>query len=40
LLDDLDEENIEEFLMGNRLGDGGQAMTSSGMMQFTKMSQG
>ena len=40
LIDDLDDENIEEFLMGDRLADGGAAMTAYAMMQFTEMSQG
>lgn len=40
LLDDLDDDNIEEYLMGDRLADGGAAMTAYAMMQFTQMSQG
>ena len=40
LFDDLNDENIEEFLMGDRLADGGAAMTAYAMMQFTEMSQG
>ena len=40
LFDDLDEENIEEFLMGDRLADGGAAMTAYAMMQFTEMTDG
>lgn len=38
--EDLDEENVEELLMGNRLADGGAAMTAYAMMQFTDMSHG
>ncbi len=38
LFDDLDDDNIEEFLMGDRLADGGAAMTAYAMMQFTEMS--
>jgi hypothetical protein len=37
LFDDLDEGNIEEFLMGDRLAEGGAAMTAYAMMQFTEM---
>jgi len=40
LFDDLNDENIEEFLMGDRLADGGAAMTAYAMMQFTEISQG
>lgn len=38
LIDDLDDDNVEEFLMGDRLADGGAAMTAYAMMQFTEMS--
>ena len=39
LFDDLDGENLEEFLMGDRLADGGAAMTAYAMMQFTEMTE-
>lgn len=39
LFDGLDEENVEEFLMGDRLADGGAAMTAYAMIQFTEMSE-
>ena len=39
LFEDLDDENVEEFLMGDRLADGGAAMTAYAMMQFTEMSE-
>lgn len=39
LFDDLDDDNVEEFLMGDRLADGGAAMTAYAMMQFTEMSE-
>jgi len=38
LFDDLDDDNVEEFLMGDILADGGAAMTAYAMMQFTEMS--
>ncbi len=38
LFEDLDDDNVEEFLMGDRLADGGAAMTAYAMMQFTEMS--
>lgn len=38
LFNDLDDDNVEEFLMGDRLADGGAAMTAYAMMQFTEMS--
>ncbi|MEN8230664.1 MAG: DUF2779 domain-containing protein [Bacteroidota bacterium] len=38
LIENLDQENVEEFLMGDRLADGGAAMTAYAMMQFTEMS--
>lgn len=38
LFDDLDDDHVEEFLMGERLADGGAAMTAYAMMQFTEMS--
>jgi hypothetical protein len=37
LFDDLKEEEIEEFLMGDKLADGGAAMTAYAMMQFTRI---
>jgi hypothetical protein len=39
LFDNLDDDNVETFLMGDRLADGGAAMTAYAMMQFTEMSQ-
>ena len=38
LFDDLDAEEVEEVLMGDRLEDGGAAMTAYAMMQFTSLS--
>lgn len=40
LFDDLDGEQIEELLMGEKLADGGAAMTAYGYLQFTQMSDG
>ncbi len=37
LVGDMDEEQIEEFLNGDRLADGGAAMTAYAMMQFTQV---
>jgi hypothetical protein len=39
LFDDLNDESIEELLMGDKLADGGAAMTAYAMMQFTEISQ-
>src|SRR4030042_3340461 len=38
LLGEMNEENIEEYLFGDRLADGGAAMTAYAMMQFNEMS--
>jgi hypothetical protein len=40
LFDDLDDEQIEDILMGEKLADGGAAMTAYGYLQFTQMSDG
>lgn len=39
LFEDLDGESVEELLMGDRLADGGAAMTAYAMMQFIEMSE-
>ncbi|MCU4173924.1 DUF2779 domain-containing protein [Carboxylicivirga sp. N1Y90] len=39
LFDGLDDDQIEAYLMGDKLADGGAAMTAYAMMQFSEMSQ-